>query len=97
MIVTLLVVFLLLEVLDTITTIYGLKNGMTEGNFILRKFISKIGLYPTLALFKIPVMLGSVYAVFVEKAGLVFILLLVIPYTALGIYNLYQIYRYRKQ
>jgi len=95
MIFSLLILFLLLEIADAVTTIYGIRNGLREANPLLRKLFAKLGLYGGLALLKLPVMIGAAYCVVVEKAGLTFMLLLVIPFALLLANNLYQIRKSR--
>lgn len=46
----LLALLLLLQVLDGYTTVTGIKLGGGEGNAILAKLISKLGLVPTLVI-----------------------------------------------
>lgn len=91
MTIAMLILFLLLELADAFTTVYGIRNGLTEGNPILRKLVAKLGLYGGLALMKLPVMAGAVYCVVVEWAGLTFLLLLVIPFALLLVNNLWQL------
>lgn len=95
MIFALLILFLLLEIANAATTIYGIRNGLREANQILRKLFAKLGLRGGLAVMKLPVMAGAIYCVVVEGAGLTFLSLLVIPFSLLLANNLYQIRKSR--
>ena len=71
-----------------------MKHGLGEANPIMRKVFSKFGLYGGLALMKIPLTLAVINEVVQDRAGLTFMFLLVIPFIALLINNLYWIYKH---
>ena len=91
MIYILLVLFIILTTLDGFLTFYGISNGYSEANPILKKLFSKVGVITGLLLMKIPVVLGSIYCVVIEQASIWFVIALVVPYTVLLIWNLHQL------
>lgn len=89
MIYALLILFLALQVADAYTTIYGIRNGLKEANPIMRKLFAKLGLYAGLALLKVPITAVIAYIVLTGQVGVTFMWLLVIPFAALLVNNLY--------
>ena len=89
----LLILFLALQAADAYTTIYGVRNGFTEANTILRFVFGKLGLYGGLFVMKVPITALIVYIVLNELVGLTFMLLLIVPFVALLANNLYWLRR----
>ena len=85
----LLILFLALQAADAYTTIYGVRNGLKEANPIMRKLFAKLGLYGGLVLMKVPISAVVIYVVLTGQVGVTFIGLLVIPFAALLVNNLY--------
>ncbi len=84
----LLALLLLLQVLDGYTTVTGIKLGGGEGNPILAKVISKLGLVPTL------VIKGALVMAVGYKAGmqgLIWLQMIIVIYVAVVIWNFRQI------
>ena len=90
-----LVLFLVLNAADAFITVYAMNKGYREVNPILNKLFTKVGVKAGLAIVKVPVSVGAIYAVVVEQAQLWFVLALVIPYALLLLWNLYQL-KYNK-
>lgn len=82
----LLALLLLLQVLDGYTTVKGIKLGGGEGNVILAKLISKLGLVPTL------VIKGALVMAVGYKAGMQGLIWLQM---IIGIYVLVVIWNYK--
>ena len=93
MIYALLVIFLVLQSADAYTTIYGVRNGLSEANPIMRKLFAKLGLYGGLFVMKVPITVIVTYIVLTGQVGVTFMGLLVVPFLALLINNLYWLYR----
>lgn len=85
----LLILFLALQSADAATTIYGVRNGLSESNPIMRKLFATLGLYAGLALLKVPITAVVVYVVLTGQVGVTFMALLVVPFAALLLNNLY--------
>lgn len=89
----LLILFVALQLADTATTIYGVKKGLNEVNPIMRKLFAKVGLYGGLFVMKVPITVIVTYIVVTGQVGVTFMGLLVVPFLALLINNLYWLYR----
>ena len=89
MIYILIVIFLALQVADAYTTIYGVRNGLSETNPIMRKLFATLGLYIGLFVMKVPITAVVVYVVLTEQVGVMFMCLLVVPFAGLLVNNLY--------
>lgn len=87
--IALLILFLALQAADAYATIYGVRNGLREANPIMRKLFAKLGLYGGLVLLKAPITAVVVYVVLTGQVGVTFMGLLVIPFVALLVNNLY--------
>jgi len=89
----LLLLFVALQLADTATTIYGVKNGLSEANPIMRRLFAKLGLYGGLFVMKVPITVIVTYVVLTGQVGGTFMGLLVVPFIALLVNNLYWLYR----
>lgn len=85
----LLTLFLALQAADAYTTLYGVRNGLSEANPIMRKLFATLGLYGGLVLMKVPVTAVVAYFVMTDQASLLFMGLLVVPFAGLLANNLY--------
>jgi len=88
-----LIAFLLLQAADAATTTYGIRNGLKEANPVMRFLIAKLGLYGGLFVMKVPISAVVTYVVLTGQVGITFMGLLVVPFLALLINNLYWLYR----
>lgn len=86
---TLLILFLALQAADVAATIYGVRNGLSEANPIMRRLFAKLGLYAGLALLKVPITAVIVYVVLTDQVGVTFMWLLIVPFVAFLVNNLY--------
>lgn len=91
----LLILFLALQAADAATTIYGVRNGLSEANPIMRLIHAKLGLYGGLFVMKVPITAVVVYVVLTGQVGVTFMALLVVPFAALLANNLYWLRRAR--
>ena len=84
-----LILFLLLQVADAYTTNYGIRNGLKEANPIMRFLIAKLGLYVGQAVIRLPII--AMVSYFALTGGLEdwAMILLVVPFAALLVNNLY--------
>ena len=85
----LLILFLALQAADAYTTIYGVRNGLSEANPIMRFLISRIGLYVGQAVIRLPIV--AMVSYFAMTGGLEewAMIALVIPFAALLANNIY--------
>ena len=93
MIYAMLAIFLALQAADAYTTIYGVRNGLSEANPIMRRLFAKLGLYGGLFVMKVPITVIVTYIVVTGQVGVTFMGLLVVPFLVLLINNLYWLYR----
>jgi len=89
----LLILFIVLQLADAATTVYGVKKGLREFNPIMSLVHTNLGLYGGLFLMKVPITAIVTYIVVTGQVGITFMGLLVVPFLALLINNLYWIYR----
>ena len=84
-----LIAFLLLQAADAATTTYGIRNGLKEANPVMRFLIAKLGLYAGQAVIRLPII--AMVSYFALTGGLEdwAMILLVIPFAALLVNNLY--------
>lgn len=85
----LLILFLALQAADAATTIYGVRNGLSEANPIMRFLIAKLGLYVGQAAIRLPII--AMVSYFALTGGLEewAMVALVVPFIALLANNLY--------
>lgn len=90
-----LLAFLLLQAADAATTTYGIRNGLKEANPIMRFLIAKLGLYVGQLAIRLPII--AMVSYFALTGGLEdwAMILLVIPFAALLVNNLYWLRRAR--
>ncbi len=84
-----LALFLLLQVADAYATTYGIRNGLKEANPIMRWLIGRLGLYIGQAVIRLPIIAMVFY--FALTGGLEewAMILLVVPFAALLVNNIY--------
>ena len=89
----LLILFLALQAADAATTIYGVRNGLSEANPIMRFLIAKLGLYVGQAAIRLPIV--AMVSYFAMTGGLEewAMIALVIPFAALLANNIYWLRR----
>lgn len=93
MIYALLVIFLVLQSADAYTTIYGVRNGLSEANPIMRFLIANLGLYVGQLAIRLPII--AMVSYFAITGGLEewAMVALVVPFAALLANNLYWLRR----
>lgn len=93
----LLALFITLQAADAITTIYGVRNGLSEANPIMRKVFSALGLYGGLVVMKVPISAVVIYYAIAGQFSVTGMWLLVVPFAALLVNNLYWIVRAKRE
>lgn len=90
-----LIAFLLLQAADAYTTTYGIRNGLKEANPIMRFLITKLGLYVGQLTIRLPII--AMVSYFALTGGLEewAMILLVVPFAALLVNNIYWLRRAR--
>jgi len=90
-----LALFLMLQAADVATTTYAIKNGLREGNPVMRFLIGRLGLVVGQAVIKLPVIVMISY--FALTGGLEewAMIALVVPFAAVLVNNLYWLHKAR--
>lgn len=84
-----LIAFLLLQAADAYTTTYGIKNGLKEANPVMHWLIGRLGLYVGQSVIRLPII--AMVSYFALTGGLEewAMILLVVPFAALLVNNIY--------